>query len=143
MRTVLKVFAVLVVLGIVAIAGVVLWWKAYSARLLAEADAVKAEATNFGETTDNAGCLTAGLVRSHDCDGLFCEVQAAVFLRTCLEASQPTEGFCDGVPPKTISEVMATVRWAAVVCEAESYPEDEGCVHVVSQVQQFCHPTEP
>ena len=143
MRTVLKVFAVLIVLFLVAVGGFYLWWKTNSDRLLSEAEASVAEGEAFGQTTDNAGCLTAALRRGEGCGGFFCEVNASVFLRACLEASQPTRGFCDGVPQETLSGVAESVRWLASVCEAESYPADGACGRMLARVQEFCHPTDP
>jgi hypothetical protein len=59
-----------------------------------------------------------------------------IFLRTCLESSKPTGGFCEGVPETT--EFMKSAEWQAEQCHRVDLAKDSYCRQLFQPVQQFC-----
>jgi len=63
-------------------------------------------------------------------------VRVRMWLSGCLEASQPSEGFCNGVPPER--EFMRTVTWRVEQCRARGLTGDSTCPNILAEVQQYC-----
>jgi len=104
------------------------WWAA--------GKEVAEEGKNFGNTTDNQGCVDEGLSRYKKEPGLASILSNTIFTRTCLESSKPTPGFCDEVPRQT--EFMKTVEWRKKQCRQAGLQSDNNCQNLFTPVQQFC-----
>jgi hypothetical protein len=63
-------------------------------------------------------------------------VRNTIFLRTCLDASRPTPGFCDDVPRQF--EFMKSAQWQLQQCRHYGLPPEKQCGQLFQQVQQFC-----
>lgn len=90
----------------------------------------------FGRTSNSRGCLTEAVER-HRRAGDFGELLGVnLFLRGCLDAAPPTEGFCDGVPGPL--EFVSTAEWGREQCHAHGLSVERQCGQLFAQVQQYC-----
>src|SRR5262245_3352505 len=92
----LLIVAIVLVLLFVG-AGVFVWMKNKD-KWMARAKEVVAEGQQFGKQTDNQGCVDEGVSRYKKEPGFGTAISTSIFMRTCLESSKPTPGFCDSVP---------------------------------------------
>jgi hypothetical protein len=101
------------------------------------------EGREFGQRTDNEGCVTEAVARRNRSDGFMGMVQSNLFLPACLEASRPTPGFCADVPHPT--DFMKGMGWQFKQCKHYGLPPEKQCAQLFQIVQQFCeqHPTAP
>lgn len=98
------------------------------------------EGANFGQTTDQSGCLTEGLKRSKTVNlfsGLKVQAQLEYFVESCLSASRPTKDFCQRVPADY--ELVRTENWKTEQCDKVNLSESaSGCGYVFEQQINFC-----
>ena len=94
------------------------------------------EGAEFGQRTDNEGCLNEAAARHKRVEGLTDGIKNGIFIRACLEASRPTPGFCDAVPGRT--EFMKSIAWQAQQCQRFGLKQEQQCGQLFQQVQQFC-----
>lgn len=134
---VLLIVAIIVVLLIVGVVGAgVFWWVRNKDALMARAKEVVAEGQEVGKRSDNQGCVDEGVSRYKKEPGFTSAISNAIFMRTCLEASKPTPGFCDTVP--RASEIMKSAEWQAEQCRRVDLATDSYCRQVFQPVQQYC-----
>lgn len=140
MPTWLKVVLVLLLLGVIGIAGLVgtgvYLWKKHGPQFVANVSRGEREGRDFGARTENQACVDEGAKRFRDAAGLTEYMRQGIFVRSCLEASRETPGFCDGVPGPF--EISKTVRWRKEQCDHYSLTEAQQCGQLFQQVQQFC-----
>lgn len=140
MRTLLKVIITIAgmffLLGIVCVVGGGVWLKKNEAKLREMGERAIAGGHAHGKGTDSAGCLDETLSRLDQSKGIMEETQLKIFLKECLAAAEPTEGFCDGVPPP--GEIMKTVSWVTSTCKAEGRGGEQRCTRVVQAIQDHC-----
>lgn len=140
MPTWLKVTLIIVVLFgvlfVVAIIGGVYVVKRYGPGMVEAGKQTLAEGQEYGRRTDNEGCLNEAVARHNRSDGFKETIKTNLFLRTCLEASRPTQGFCDGVPHQT--EFVKAVEWQMQQCARYNLKTEKQCGQLFQQVQQFC-----
>ena len=111
--------------------------KQFIERQMNNARANVAEGETFGATTDQQGCLKEALLKldglsATDISGM---LSNRFFFTGCLQASQATPNFCDGVPAPT--EMMASVKWRAQKCVALKSKHQQ-CGNLLGEVQNFC-----
>ncbi len=134
---VLLIIGALMLLLIVGVVGTgVYLWREHGPQFIAGTEKVMKEGNEYGAHTDNQGCLTEGVARHQKADGFSDLIQTNLFLRTCLEASRPTSGFCDDVPKQM--EIMKAVGWQALQCKRYGMTQQKQCGQFFQQVQQFC-----
>ena len=142
MSTALKIILIIAILFVtfLAAAGVIgyLWFQKNKDQLKDMGTRAIAEGQAWGESHDQAGCRDESMRRVKGCEGLRCEIETGVFLRSCLEASAPSEGFCDGVPAE--SEILTTVKWRISECEKLGMEDSQACGRLLQGVQSHCHP---
>jgi hypothetical protein len=90
----------------------------------------------FGRGTDEKGCVAESLARHESAKGFGEMIKANVFLRSCLEASRPTAGFCDDVPGRL--EFIKSAQWQSDQCKGHGFENSTPCKQVFQQVQKFC-----
>jgi hypothetical protein len=90
----------------------------------------------FGRGKDNAACLQEALSRFKRDDTLGGALAARTFLESCLEASQPTQGFCDNAPRE--AEIMKMVTWIRNQCSQAGLSSDGNCQKFFTRVQEYC-----
>jgi len=131
---IIAIIIVLLVLGVVG-AGV-FWWMRNKDALKARAKEVVAEGQEVGKSSDNQGCVDAGVARYKKEPGFVNAISTSIFMRTCLQASKPTPGFCDTVPRGT--EFMKSSEWQAEQCRRVDLSTDSYCRQIFQPVQHFC-----
>jgi len=125
---------VLLVVGLIAAGGI--WFYRNKDALKAKLDTVTTEAREFGEKTDNQGCVDETISRYKADRGFTSAMSNAIFVRVCLDKSRATEGFCDDVPKQ--SEFRRTGTWRKEQCQRVGLDGDTYCETLFTPVQQFC-----
>lgn len=139
MSTTVKVILVLVacfLLSIVAVVGgAVYWWSQHGQEYLEAGKNSYEEGAAFGKTTDNQGCVAETISRHKASPGFKTSIANNIFLRSCLNNSRPTNGFCEAIPKRT--EFIKSAQWQKEQC-SQAGLSDSYCPQLFSQVQQFC-----
>lgn len=134
---VLLIVAIVVVLLIVGVVGAgVFWWMKNKDALMARAKEVVAEGKAYGKDHDNQACVDEALARYKKEPGFGSAMSNNFFLRSCLESSQATPGFCESVPRST--EFMKGAEWQLAQCRQAGLSGDSYCRQLFQPVQQFC-----
>jgi hypothetical protein len=134
---VLSIIGGLFLLGLIAVAGVVYWVYQNKDRWVQSAEQIGKEAKEFGARTDNEGCLKESLAR-HKRDKSFTgQITAQGFMIVCLQASEPSPGFCDGVPEQ--SEIIESATWTMKKCSDTGMQNDQSCQRLFGAIQSYCH----
>ena len=136
----LKVLLIVVIVVVLLVVGVVgagvFWWMRNKDALMARAKEVVTEGKDFGNHSDNQGCVDESISRYKKEPGFSSAISNSIFMRTCLEASKPTPGFCDGVPGKT--EFMKAAEWRRDQCTRIDLAKDSYCQQLFQPVQDYC-----
>jgi hypothetical protein len=136
----LKALLIVLIIGLLLIVGVVgagvFWWMRNKDALMARAKEVVTEAKDFGRNTDNQGCVDESISRYKKEPGFSSAISNSIFMRTCLDASKPTPGFCNDVPGKT--EFMRSGEWRRDQCSRVDLSKDSYCQQLFQPVQDFC-----
>ena len=134
---VLLIVMIIVVLLVVGVVGAgVFWVMKNKDAWMARAKEVATEGKDFGGHADNQGCVDEGIARYKKDPGLTSVLSNSVFMRTCLEASRPTSGFCDNVPKQT--EFIKSAQWRLSQCRQVGLGSDSNCQNLFTPVLQFC-----
>jgi hypothetical protein len=134
---VLSIIGGLFLLGLIAVAGVVYWVYQNKDRWVQSVEQIGKEAKEFGARTDNEGCLKEALARYKRDKSLTGQISTQGFLLVCLPASEPSPGFCDGVPQQ--NEGMESDNWTLKKCSDAGMQNDQICHQLFSAVQSYCH----
>jgi hypothetical protein len=132
----LLVVGVLILL-VAIIAGVAgyYWYSKHGRQFIESARQAQAEGVQFGEETDDQGCLDEALARHKQAGGLARGIAQNLFLKGCLSASEQTDGFCEGIPRRT--QVVASAGWQIKRCGEAGF-NDPFCRQIFGQVQEYC-----
>lgn len=134
---ILLIVAIVVVVLVVGVVGTgVFWWMRNKDALMARAKEVVAEGRAYAKDHDNQACVNETLARYKREPGFGSAMSNNFFLRSCLENSQATPGFCDSVPKAT--EFMKSAEWQIAQCRQAGLGEDSYCRQLFQPVQQFC-----
>ena len=140
MPTWAKALIVIVVLGVVLVAGViavgVYWFSQNKDALLAKGKAQFEEGRAAGRATDNQGCVDQSVRRYKTDPGFTSGIASGIFMQACLEVSSPTAGFCDDVPKET--EFIRSGQWRVEQCQRVDLSSDQYCQQLFAPVQRFC-----
>jgi hypothetical protein len=140
MPTWLKVILALLVVGVLCVAGLIgagyYVWKQHGPQFVANVERGEKEGRTFGAQTDNDGCVDEGVKRFRDAAGITDFMKHGIFVRSCLEHSRETPGFCEAVPGPF--EITKTIKWRKEQCERHDLSEAQQCGQLFQQVQQFC-----
>lgn len=139
MSTTVKILLVLAacfLLSIVVIVGgAAYWWSQHSQEYLDAGKRSFEEGAAFGRTTDNQGCVSEAISRHKANPGFKDAIANNIFLRSCLNKSRPTSGFCEAIPKRT--EFIKSAQWQKQQC-SDAGLSDSYCPQLFSQVQQYC-----
>jgi hypothetical protein len=139
---VLLIAAVLLVLLVLAAAGAgVYLWRQHGRGFVESTRKTGAEGQEYGKHTDAQGCLAEGLARHTRAEGFGEIVGTNIFLRTCLDASGPSPGFCEGVPRQL--EFIKSAQWQQQQCQKHGLSPAKQCGQLFAQVQQYCEARRP
>jgi hypothetical protein len=136
LKALLIVLVVIFVLaiGVVAIAGFLIYRNKDA--IVANMKEIATEAKDFGEKTDNQGCVDEAISRYKVEPGLKKTISTSIFMRICLDNSRATPGFCDDVPKQT--EFIKAAQWKMEQCRRVDLSRDSNCQNLFSPIQQFC-----
>jgi hypothetical protein len=136
LKALLIVLAVILVLaiGIVAVAGFLIYRNKDA--IVAKTKQIATEAKDFGEKSDNQGCVDESISRYKADQGFTRVISTSIFMRICLENSRATPGFCDEVPKQM--EFMKTAQWRRDQCQRYDLGRDSNCPNLFGSVQQYC-----
>jgi hypothetical protein len=134
---VLSIIGGLFLLALIAVAGVVYWVYQNKDRLVQSVEQMGKQAKEFGAKTDNNGCLKEALARHKRDKSYTGQISTQGFLIVCLQASEPSPGFCDGVPQQ--DEIMASANWTLKKCSDAGMQNDQSCQRLFGAVQSYCH----
>jgi hypothetical protein len=136
----LKVLLIVAIVVVVLILGVVgtgvVWWMKNKDAYMARGKEVVAEGKEFGGRSDNQACVDEALSRYKQEPGFGSAISNNIFLRSCLDASKPTDGFCESVPK--VTEFMKSAEWQREQCGRVDLAKDSYCRQLFQPVQQFC-----
>lgn len=97
----------LVALVILAIVAGAIWFDRNRDVFVQAAGSGVQEGARLGLTTDEAGCVDAGMARMEGVASITEGVAIGSFVRGCLEFSRETEGFCETAePPAALRQVV-------------------------------------
>ena len=141
----LKALIIVAIVMVVLIVGVVgagvFWWMRNKDALMNRAKEVVAEGKDFGGHSDNQGCVNESISRYKKEPGFSSAISTSIFMRTCLDASRPTPGFCESVPKTT--EFVKSAEWRRDQCSRADLSRDSYCQQLFQPVQQFCESVNP
>ena len=130
---ILAVSFVLIAAGTVGVA--VLLWSRYGRELAEAGNKSVEQGIEFGRQTDEAGCLEEAIDRYKANRGLSGSLTIGMFEQGCFRVSQPTPGFCDGVPSPV--DILRAGRWQLEQSrKAGIYDQFSG--QIFAQVQSYC-----
>jgi hypothetical protein len=135
LKALLVVGVVLVLLAVVAGAAGYYWYSKHGRQFMEAARQAHEEGVQFGEETDDGGCLHEALARHRQAGGFGQSIAHNVFLKGCLSSSEQTDGFCDGVPKRT--QIVASATWQTKRCAGAGFT-DASCRQLFAQVQEYC-----
>lgn len=134
---ILIIVGLVIVLGVIAvIAGGVYWWSRNKDSLIARGKAEISEGRELGRTTDNQGCVDQSLLRYKKDPGFTSVIATTIYMRSCLDVSKATPGFCDDVPKQ--SEITKSGSWRVEKCNEAGLSNDSYCHQLFAPVQDFC-----
>jgi hypothetical protein len=136
MKVLLVVGGLLVVLIVVAVVAGFFVVRRYGPGLVESGKQTFNEGAEYGQRTDNEGCLNEAAARQARVEGFGDMVKNGIFMQVCLESSRPTPGFCDGVPRQL--EVMKGVTWQHEQCKRFGLKPEQQCGQLFQGVQRFC-----
>jgi hypothetical protein len=136
LKALLIVFVVIFVLaiGVVALAGYIIYRNKDA--VIAKTKQIATEAKEFGEKTDNGGCVDESISRYKAEPGFTAAISSSIFMRICLDNSRPTPGFCEQVPKQM--EFMKTAQWRRDQCQRFDLSGDGNCPNLFAPIQQYC-----
>ena len=120
--------------GVIAIAGFLIYRNKDA--IVAKTKELATEAKEFGEKTDNQGCVDEAISRYKAQPGIGKAISTSIFVRLCLDASKPTPGFCDNIPKQ--NEFIRSAQWKIEQCRRVDLSRDSNCQNLFTPVQQFC-----
>ena len=134
-----KIITTLVVSIIILAAGSIgfglYWWSHHKRELFETAQRQVEQGQEFGKKADEQTCLDEAIGRYKADRGFTGSISIGLFLRSCLEASHPTPGFCDQVPKR--SEILKSVKWQLEQAKKAGIDDQYGR-HLFTQVQEYC-----
>src|SRR5688500_12439396 len=134
---ILIVVGLIIVLGVIAvIAGGADWWSRNKDTLIARGKAEVTEGRDLGRTTDNQGCVDQSVLRYKKEPGFTTLIATTLYMRSCLDVSRTTPGFCDEVPKP--NEFTRSANWRAAQCAKANLSGDNYCQQLFAPLQDFC-----
>src|SRR5687768_4441343 len=134
---ILIIVGLVIVLGVIAVvAGAAFWWSRNKDTLIARGKAEISEGQTLGRTTDNQGCVDQSVLRYKNEPGFTNLLATTIYMRSCLDVSRATPGFCDEVPRP--SEFTKSAQWRVAQCAKVNLSGDNYCQQLFAPVQDFC-----
>ena len=125
------------VLFVAAFVASMIWVSHGGLAVMERAMAVDSAGKRLGALVDARACVDSGFARHGRGAGLSIMGSAAerIFLENCLNASRPTPGLCDTVPPAR--EILREATWANRVCRDRRFG-DMYCPGLLQELADYC-----
>jgi len=136
MKILLVVGGLLLVLTVMAVVAGYFVVSRYGPGLVEAGQQTFNEGAEYGQRTDNEGCLNEAAARQARVEGFGDMIKNGIFMEVCLESSRPTPGFCDGIPRQT--EFMKAITWQHQQCKRFGLKPEQHCTQLFQGVQRFC-----
>lgn len=91
----------------------------------------------FGETSDQQGCLDEALARAEGAASLTA-LGPSIFFKSCLRTAAVSEGFCDGTPESTPSQIFSIATWPQTQCVEAGLPNNQACLQIMGDKLEHC-----
>jgi hypothetical protein len=130
-RSLIVIICLIILLGASGWGLTINWFKGFASR----SEEVIRQGKMFGSSTTDTGCLSMVTEVEKTCSGLECRVMNGVYFQSCLEESEQTPAFCDGVPSN--SDIPRSIAWRLVVCDQLGL-SGNGCNDLLSVMQRHC-----
>ena len=134
-KIVLGVVVGLVLLVVLLVGAGAYWWSRHGDELVRAGRETIEAGESYGAGADEQACVDEGVRRYQQAPGFAGVLKGTVFVRTCLDASRRTEGFCEAVPAE--SDYAEGRRWRASECQRRGV-KDDYCEQLFQQVQEYC-----
>jgi hypothetical protein len=136
LKALLIVVVVIVVLVLGCIGAGVYYVSRNKDSWIAKGKAVATEGRDFGRNSDNQGCVDESISRYKKEPGFGSAISNSLFMRSCLDSSRPTPGFCTDVPKQT--EFIKSGQWRVDQCRKIDLSSDSYCQQLFQPMQEFC-----
>jgi len=138
-----KIVIAIVIAFIFVVAGAisagVYWISRHGHEVFEAGEKAMNEGQEFGKKSDQQGCVDEAVSRYKANRGFGGALSASMFVRSCLDESRPTPGFCDNVPKPT--DVFRSARWQIEEARKAGIADNFG-QQIFSQVQNHCQSRE-
>ena len=124
---------VLAAVGAVGLAAYL--WSRHSGELTEATRKQTEQGFEFGQTTDESGCLTEAVARYRAKPGFAGSMATSMFVQGCFRTSRPTDGFCDRVPSPF--DILRSGRWQTEQARKAGLTDPFGPT-VFGQVEAYC-----
>ena len=114
LKALLIVVVVIVILVLGCIGAGVYYVSRNKDAWIAKGKAVATEGRDFGRNSDNQGCVDESISRYKKEPGFTSAISNSLFMRSCLDSSRATPGFCTDVPKTT--EFIKSGQWRVEQC---------------------------
>jgi hypothetical protein len=124
-------------LFIVAIVAAAIWVGRGGSGVMTRALNADADGRRLGALVDARACVDTAFARHARGEGLSIMGSAAerIFFENCLNASRPTAGLCDTVPPSR--EILREATWASRACRDRRF-QDMYCPGLLQELTDYC-----
>ena len=123
-KALLIILGVMVVLVIGAVVIGVIYLASHKEEWRVRGREIAGQGREFGAKSDYQGCVDESIVRYKKEPGFINAFMNNGFMRSCLEASRPTPGFCREVP---VGEMAKLVSWRSAKCTQYGLEHDSNC----------------
>lgn len=135
-RTLIVTLGIVVALVICALALGVVYVVRNKEAWKAQGREAVAQGKSFGANADNQGCLDESIARYKSTQNHLNAISTNLFMKSCLDASRPTPGFCEKVP---VGDMMKLVAWREAQCRHYDLGNDLICTqYLFMAVPMFC-----
>jgi hypothetical protein len=125
-------------LFVVAIVAAAMWVsRGGGSGVMQRAMDADADGKRLGALVDARACVDTAFAHHARGEGRSILGSAAqrIFLENCLNASRPTPGLCDTVPP--VREILREATWATRVCRDRRF-DDMYCPGLLQELADYC-----
>jgi len=141
-KVILGIIVAIVLVVILAVAGVYLWWqkgggKEMGKEFIQNAEKSEKEGKDYGLSTDKEGCVSVAMARNKKDSSFSGALATKFFLQGCLKSSKETPGFCTTVPKPT--QIIDSVNWQVDQCKKRGAANDQMCPQVMKTIQDYCY----
>ena len=136
-KTLLVVFGAIAGIFFLIAAGAWFWWSSNSGNIVKSGSEAMIEGQTHGRGTNEASCVAAVIARHKGgAKDISTAMVSGLWLKSCLEASKPSDALCKGAPSP--DEVVAMGKWIGSIC-VNMGAADPYCPAALQALPKYCH----